>query len=459
MLRYYKVTPVVVFDGGHLPSKAATEEERQRRRDAYLEQARTKLAEGDVKGAIELFQRAVHITPFMANELIQILKTEGVEFVVAPYEADAQLAYLSRLDPEKGGIVAVISEDSDLMAYGCNVVIYKMDRSGDGEEVIMDKVFNCLTVPARELSFKCFTQELFTGMCVLAGCDFLSSVPGIGIKRAHSLVLKYKNIDRVLSVLQLDKKRRIPEGYVNSFKEANAVFHHARVYDADMRCLSFLKPLPEGFSQALDGNLDFLGPELPSSMVIAIAEGRLDPITMEAFDEFPQIPSSLGHQAVYANETAIFQNQSRESKIKKDGGPFVLLFEKTQDEFCVQTGEEPLQELTYTAHRKKVNKTKLEVNEAVAETECFLPSQKACELDRGLMTHFRAVAEHSSLTRSSLHMDDNQVKNNGIALEVKGQKRVFPPTPDNNPFKRKKVRRSIRFSCRQSWHFLASGSF
>jgi len=48
------------------------------------------------------------------SSLIQILKTEGVEFVVAPYEADAQLAYLSRLEPEKGGIIAVISEDSDL---------------------------------------------------------------------------------------------------------------------------------------------------------------------------------------------------------------------------------------------------------------------------------------------------------------------------------------------------------
>jgi exonuclease-1 len=71
-------------------------------------------------------------------------------------------------------------------------------------------------------------------MCVLTGCDFLSSVPGIGIKWAHSLVLKYKNIDRVLSVLQLDKKRRIPEGYVNYFKEANVVFHHDRVYDVDM---------------------------------------------------------------------------------------------------------------------------------------------------------------------------------------------------------------------------------
>lgn len=53
---------------------------------------------------------------------MQILKSENIEFVVAPYEADAQLAYLSNLEEEKNGIVAVISEDSDLLAYGCPAV-------------------------------------------------------------------------------------------------------------------------------------------------------------------------------------------------------------------------------------------------------------------------------------------------------------------------------------------------
>lgn len=42
--------------------------------------------------------------------------------MVAPYEADAQLAYLSGLEAVKGGVVAVISEDSDLIAYGCPAV-------------------------------------------------------------------------------------------------------------------------------------------------------------------------------------------------------------------------------------------------------------------------------------------------------------------------------------------------
>lgn len=56
------------------------------------------------------------------NDVFQVLRSENIEFVVAPYEADAQLAYLSSLEVEKGGIVAVITEDSDLIAYGCKAV-------------------------------------------------------------------------------------------------------------------------------------------------------------------------------------------------------------------------------------------------------------------------------------------------------------------------------------------------
>lgn len=32
---------------------------------------------------------------------------------------------------------------------------------------------------------------------MLAGCDFLPSIPGIGIMTAYSLVSKYRNIERV----------------------------------------------------------------------------------------------------------------------------------------------------------------------------------------------------------------------------------------------------------------------
>ncbi|KAI3773994.1 hypothetical protein L1987_48535 [Smallanthus sonchifolius] len=276
MLRHYNITPVLVFDGGNIPCKALTEQQRHSKRKDNRKLAMAKLKDGDINAATEMFQRAVSITPSMAHQLILILRSENIEFVVAPYEADAQLAYLSSLDADKGGIDAVISEDSDLLAYGCSSVIFKMDRYGNGEEIVMSDVFDSV---GRAPSFLHFDKELFTGMCVLAGCDFLPSVPGIGIAKAHGLVLKYRNLDRVLSVLKYEKGNQMPNDYFISFKEALAVFQHARIYDADSKRLKHLTPLRETLVHYSAEELDFLGPELSSSQASAIAQGELDPCT------------------------------------------------------------------------------------------------------------------------------------------------------------------------------------
>lgn len=51
--------------------------------------------------------------------LWQAARSQGVDCLVAPYEADAQLAYLN-----KAGIVqAIVTEDSDLLAFGCKKVL------------------------------------------------------------------------------------------------------------------------------------------------------------------------------------------------------------------------------------------------------------------------------------------------------------------------------------------------
>jgi exonuclease-1 len=49
-----------------------------------------------------------------------VLQKEGVEFIVAPYEADAQLAFLSL----NKIVDAVITEDSDLIVFGCSRVLF-----------------------------------------------------------------------------------------------------------------------------------------------------------------------------------------------------------------------------------------------------------------------------------------------------------------------------------------------
>lgn len=63
-------------------------------------------------------RRSVDITHTMALALIKECRKRNVDCIVAPYEADAQLAYLNI----KNYAQIVITEDSDLILFGCTKV-------------------------------------------------------------------------------------------------------------------------------------------------------------------------------------------------------------------------------------------------------------------------------------------------------------------------------------------------
>ena len=80
----------IVFDGAPLPSKEGTEVERARTRADALAKALEYEELGERSLAQSHFARALDVTPHMAFEVSEALKAEGVNIVVAPYEAEAQ---------------------------------------------------------------------------------------------------------------------------------------------------------------------------------------------------------------------------------------------------------------------------------------------------------------------------------------------------------------------------------
>lgn len=113
LLLAHGVRPFFVFDGANLPAKAATEATRRESRDRARAEGQALLAAGDKAGAHGAFARAVDVSPQLAFSFIEVLRSRGVPFLVAPYEADAQLAFLCRARI----IDAVISEDSDMIPH------------------------------------------------------------------------------------------------------------------------------------------------------------------------------------------------------------------------------------------------------------------------------------------------------------------------------------------------------
>lgn len=74
---------------------------------------------GKIDEARKYFRRCVDITHEMALELIKECRKINVDCIVAPYEADAQLAYLNL----QGIAEYVVTEDSDLVLFGCKKVM------------------------------------------------------------------------------------------------------------------------------------------------------------------------------------------------------------------------------------------------------------------------------------------------------------------------------------------------
>ncbi|PRP87821.1 exonuclease 1-like [Planoprotostelium fungivorum] len=280
MLRQNGITPIAVFDGAALPMKSGTEKDRRQNREKHRSKGMLLIREGNAAAARESFSKAIDISPNMVCRVIDTLRSEDIQVIVSPYEADAQLAYLV----QQGIAHFAISEDSDLLAFGCDRVLFKMDNYCQGKEIKLSDLPN-----NAGLSFVHFTHEMFRHVCILSGCDYLPSVPGMGIKKAHDLVKKFRSIDRVIGHMRSHGKLSavVPADYEEKFRRADLTFQHQRVWDPLNGVLTRLQPLPDWLD---DENMDlsFMGGEVEHEVAVGIATGKVNPRTGESYEKMKE---------------------------------------------------------------------------------------------------------------------------------------------------------------------------
>lgn len=269
MLLHFGVTPYLVFDGDYLPSKAATEIEREKKREESRRLGLELHRMGKISQAHLELQKAIDVTPEMARQLIDELKDYGVQYVVAPYEADAQLAYLEK----KGIIQGILSEDSDLLVFGAKRLLTKLDQYGDCIEISRDDFARC-----EEISMMGWQDTDFRCMAILSGCDYLPSINKMGLKTAHRKVRKYRTIERILRMLQFDGQYYVPPGYLEAFRRAELTFLHQRVFCPIAKEIVMATPLPSGTSGE---DLDFLGAHVEKELAVGVVKGHLHPMTKQ----------------------------------------------------------------------------------------------------------------------------------------------------------------------------------
>nr|CCC92106.1 putative exonuclease [Trypanosoma congolense IL3000] len=238
------IHPVLVFDGAEIPMKRGKEEERKGNRDKHLIEALALLGNGNApctksvqQEITALLEKGMDITTELAHAVILVLQERRLECIVAPYEADAQLAYLCK----QGYVQAVISEDSDLIAYQCPYLIAKLDHQG-----------NCQVISAQDIprcpKFQRLSYESFLVGCIMSGCDYLPSLRLIGIKKAFALVRQADSVRGLMQILEtkFGFAREELREYEPGLQRAFYCFVHHIVYDPRKRKLVTLTPLPAG---------------------------------------------------------------------------------------------------------------------------------------------------------------------------------------------------------------------
>ncbi|KAF5296924.1 hypothetical protein FQA39_LY12281 [Lamprigera yunnana] len=365
LLESYNIKPILVFDGQHLPAKKDTETKRREQRHLARAKGTEMLRMGKIDEARQYFRQCVDITHAMALSLIKECRKKNIDCIVAPYEADSQLAFLNM----QGIADIVITEDSDLILFGCTKILFKFNLNGSAVLIERNNLNASMKMRPDQYSF-----EKFKFMCIMSGCDYLDSLPGIGLKRAHKAISMthdsniYTLLRRLPHYLNL-KKLIVTDEYIENFKLADATVMHQIVYDPLKKKLTYLTD-PEEFNTD-PKYLKNAGEIGNSEMAFQMALGNIDPISKKVLDNWN--PS----EAVI-NTNSIWSKSYKKLKIQKDPNVNPLSnIKSTRNMVATATTE-----FTLSKREHEINEYNERLKEEMKLYQCItIPSLKRKEVD------------------------------------------------------------------------------
>lgn len=114
-----------------------------------------------------------------------LLKVMCIQSIQAPTEAEALCAWLA----VKNIVAAVLTEDTDVLAYGTPMFLNKINTNTSSCTLVD---YNTL------LSSLNLTKEQFTELCILCGCDYNQRVKNVGPARIYKFLQKYNTFENIV---------------------------------------------------------------------------------------------------------------------------------------------------------------------------------------------------------------------------------------------------------------------
>jgi len=108
-----------------------------------------------------------------------------IPYILAPSEAEAYCSYLC----VHGLVHGVMSEDTDVIAYGAPLFLTKIDTKNDTAVCIYQETI---------LAHMDLSRNSFLDLCILLGTDYNDNIPTIGPEKSLALIKKHHTIDKII---------------------------------------------------------------------------------------------------------------------------------------------------------------------------------------------------------------------------------------------------------------------
>lgn len=149
------------------------------------------------------------------KELLDICQ---IPFLVAKHEAEAlcsQLCLSKKVD-------AVLTEDTDVLAYGTPCFIYKLNT--------LRGIFYYLEIEMI-LKYLDISLDQFRDFCIMCGTDYNTNVNKIGPVNSFKLIKEHKSLETICEILEKKKK----DTSVLQYKLCRSIFSNNEKQDVDFK--------------------------------------------------------------------------------------------------------------------------------------------------------------------------------------------------------------------------------
>jgi flap endonuclease-1 len=180
--RKYNITPIFVFD--NIPSKMKDDTLIARKKlKQHLKNMYDKAITQDEKK--KYFYGKSDITGKEIDDVMELIKIFGYQIIVAKEEADAELSYLSKYNL----VDAIVTDDMDILVFGGRTILKNFTVS-------TKKFIQEISLPIFLQEAK-LTQRQLIDIAIMIGCDYCTSVKGIGPMKGYNLIKKYGSLEKI----------------------------------------------------------------------------------------------------------------------------------------------------------------------------------------------------------------------------------------------------------------------